>query len=101
LKTKSVLDHETKSSYSVTVSVSDGALSGSISVTVSVTDVNEAPAFTDGSPSLDVNENTAAGTAFGNPVAATDPRGELADLPALRHGCGVVRHRLRHRPDEN
>ena len=51
LKTSEALDFETKSSYSVMVSVSDGkGGTDSINVTINVTDVteNRAPVFTDG-----------------------------------------------------
>ena len=41
LKTKDLLDYETKSGYSVTVKASDGT--GTIDVTITVTDVNEPP----------------------------------------------------------
>ncbi|MYB34932.1 MAG: hypothetical protein F4X92_07390 [Gammaproteobacteria bacterium] len=44
IKTKSALDHEDKSTYSVTVSASDGAASAETSVTINVTDVDEPPA---------------------------------------------------------
>ncbi len=76
LKTKAALDYEAKSSYSVVVRVDDGFVVVSIAVTITVTDVNEAPEFPPGSPSLDVDENTASGVAFGGPVAATDPDGD-------------------------
>ena len=46
LKTKGALDHETKGSYSVIVTVRDtGSLSATITVTIDVTDVNDAPEF--------------------------------------------------------
>ena len=75
-------DHETKSSYSVTVNVSDGvdsngdedtSIDDSIAVTIIVTDVNEPPAF----PATErgtrsVAENSNAGTNVGGPVAAID-----------------------------
>ncbi|MDE0397656.1 MAG: cadherin domain-containing protein [Candidatus Poribacteria bacterium] len=78
LQTKSALNHETKSSYTVTVSVSDGALTDSITVTITVTDVNEAPVFTEGATATrSVAENTAANTNIGTAIAATDP-----DVPA-------------------
>ena len=49
-------DHETQSSYQVTVEVSDGAASVTQSVTVNVTDVNEPPVITGpASPSRDEN----------------------------------------------
>ena len=73
LQTSAALDYETKTSYSVTVSVSDGSLSDSIPVTISVSNVNEAPNFTDGdSTTRSVAENTAAGESIGTAVAATD-----------------------------
>ena len=67
------LDYETKTSYSVTITVSDGSLTDSIAVTINVTNVNEAPSFTDGtSTTRSVAENTAAGQNIGAAVAATD-----------------------------
>ncbi len=76
LRTNSALDYETKSSYSVTVSVSDGnGGTDSIDVTINITDVYEsnAPVFTEGtSTSRSVAENTASGENIGAPVAATD-----------------------------
>ena len=81
LRTKAALDRETKSSYSVTVSVSDGkdaqgdadpATDDTINVTITITNVVEAPAFPsteDGARS--VEENTPAGRNIGDPVAAT------------------------------
>ena len=41
LKTSAPLDYETKSTYTVTVTVSDGSLSDTITVTINVTDINE------------------------------------------------------------
>ena len=43
LKTKSALDYETKTAYTVTVTVSDGSLTDTITVTINVTDVAETP----------------------------------------------------------
>ncbi len=77
LQTKNALDYETKTTYSVTVSVSDSnGGRASIDVTINVTDVNEnrAPVFSDGdSTTRVVAENTASGENIGTPVAATDP----------------------------
>ena len=75
LQTRAALNYETKTSYSVTVSVADGnGGSDSIDVTINVTNVNEAPIFTDGSTTTRaVAENTASGQNIGTPVAATDP----------------------------
>ena len=78
LKTEAGLDYETKTSYTVTVTVSDGSLTDKITVTINVTDVvetptNSAPVFADGSRTTrTVAENTGAGVNIGSPVAATD-----------------------------
>ena len=48
-------------------------MSDSIAVTVSITDVNETPAFAAATATRSIAENTAAATAIGAPVAATDP----------------------------
>ena len=86
LKTKAALDYETKSSYSVTVSVSDGydaegnadtAVDDTVAVTITVTDVEEAPDFATGASVVrSVAENTAAGVDIGQPVAAVDDQGD-------------------------
>ena len=74
LKTKAALDHETKPSYTVTVTATDQEdASDTITVTITVTDENEAPEF----PSTEtgdrqVAENTVAGEDIGAAVAATD-----------------------------
>ena len=74
LRTKVSLDYETKSSYTVVVSVSDGnGGSDSIAVVINVTDVNEVPSFTEGaSTTRSVAENTVSGQNIGASVAATD-----------------------------
>ena len=46
LQTRASLDYETKSTYTVTITVSDGSLTGTITVTISVTDINELPTNT-------------------------------------------------------
>ena len=74
LKTSAALDHETKASYTVTVTVSDGTTIDRITVTITVTDVNEAPVFADGSSiTLSIAENTATGSNIGSTLSATDP----------------------------
>ena len=75
IQTKAALDHETKSSYSVTVTAYDGRSGADrITVTINVTDVNEPPVFTEGTTATrTVAENTATGTDIGTAVAATDP----------------------------
>ena len=73
LKTKAALDHETKDSYRIIIWISNRRRSTAAPVDITVTDVNEAPEFDDGdSTSRNVDENTAANTDFGSPVAATD-----------------------------
>ena len=81
LKTKAALDHETKDTYMVTVTVTDGkdaednfapAVDDTIRVTIMVTDVNEAPVFPATIAPIVVAENTAAGEDIGAPVVATD-----------------------------
>ena len=81
LKTKAALDHETKDTYMVTVTVTDGkdaednfapAVDDTITVTITVMDVNEAPVFPDTIAPIVVAENTVTGTNIGAPVVATD-----------------------------
>ena len=71
IQTKAALDHETKSSYSVTVKASDGTASATIEVTINVDDVDEAPsapgaptvtATSGSSTSLDVSWSAPANT---------------------------------------
>ena len=79
LKVKADLDHETQTSYSVTVTVFDGKPRGAvgITVTINVTNVanedNNLPVFTENETTTrSVAENTAAGTNIGAAVSATD-----------------------------
>ena len=82
LTTKDELDHETKDTYSVEVTVSDGkdaednvdpAVDDTITVTITVTDVNEGPTFTSADPLVfEVPENTASDVNIGS-VEAMDP----------------------------
>ena len=78
LQTKAALDYETKSAYSVVVTVSDGTLTDTIIVPINVTDLEEAlantaPVFTDGaSTTRTIAENTTAGVNIGTAIAATD-----------------------------
>ena len=79
LRTKAALDHETKTAYTVTITVSDGKHPAAEStVTIDVIDVaetptNRAPEFSEGNTTTrSVAENTARGENVGSPVAATD-----------------------------
>ncbi len=81
ISTKAELDYETKDTYTVVVTATDpSGAADSILVTINVTDeddgatiqLNVAPAFADDSADRSVAENSAAGTAVGDPVTATD-----------------------------
>ena len=86
--TGATLDYDTKSSYSVIVTVT-AAVAGiasidpnapgdyAIPVTISLTDVNEKPTFDDGATtSRSIAENSSAGTNVGAAVSATDQEGD-------------------------
>ena len=72
LKTKAALDYGTKSSYTVTLTVSDGSLTDTITVTITVTNVNDAPAFLSETATRSIAENTAADQNIGAPVEAAN-----------------------------
>ncbi len=91
VKSGTSLDYETKTSYSVIVTVTAAAKSGGganaqsldpnapgdykVPVTINVTDVNEPPAFSDDTATRSIAENSAADTNIGAVVTATDPDG--------------------------
>ena len=84
LRTRAALDHEARSSYSVTVTATDrSGTSDVIIVTITVTDVEETPEFDSASTTRSVAENTPAGRPIGDPVAATD-----GDRDALTYSLG-------------
>ena len=82
LRTKADLDHEDKSSYTVTVSVRDSrdangdadeVTDNTIRVTILVADLNEDPEFPSSETGMrSVDENTVEGGNIGAPVAASD-----------------------------
>ena len=83
LLTNASLDFETKSSYSVTITVSDGNNgSDTIIVTINISDLDEAPdniapTFSEGdSTTRSINENTGSGVDIGLPVSAEDENGD-------------------------
>ena len=89
LLTKVDLDFETKAEYTVTIMAYDpSGASDMITVTVNVTNendgasvrVNNAPAFDSDMAERSVDENTEAGMAVGDAVAATDPDGDADSL---------------------
>ena len=71
IKTKAALNHETKDSYSVIVTVRDSkdaagdddtAVDATITVTINISDVNDAPTITSGSSAFSKDENTQTST---------------------------------------
>ena len=87
IKTAKKLDYETKSSYTVTVTATDpSGASASIVVNITVTDEDDAatvilltgnaPVYEAEEMTRSVAENTAAGMAIGDPVAAMDEDGD-------------------------
>ena len=94
LRTKAPLDHETKDSYTVTVTATDpGNASDTIDVTITVTDVNEAPEVT-GQASINYAEN---GTEPVHTYVASDPESNPitwsltgADSSAFSIGGGAL-----------
>ena len=89
LRTRAPLDYEDKDSYTVTVQVRDSmnihgdpdmTYDDSIDITIEVSDVNEPPVFDSTAPTtLNIIENTTAGTDIGSPVTATDPDNTTAN----------------------
>ena len=95
ITTAKALDYETQSSYTVTVTATDPSLaSASIVVNITVTDTDDdadvilltgnAPAFDAEEMTRSVAENTAAGMAIGDPVAATDVDGDALTYTLAR-----------------
>ena len=85
LRTEAELDHETRKSYPVTVSVSDGkdangdadpSADTTIAVTILVSDVNEDPSFALANDTRTIAENAPAGASLGAPFTATDGDGD-------------------------
>ena len=93
-KPRVTYDHESKSSYSVTVKADDNnGGTATIDVTITVADVNEPPEFDSATATREVPENTEAGENIGAPVTATDPdTGNTPDLHSGGRGLRFVRH---------
>ena len=83
LKTKSTLDYKTKSTYTVTVTVSDGSLTDTITVTINVTNIAETSTATTAinlpDSSLRAKIETALRKTPGDPISAA----EMATLTSL------------------
>ena len=91
IKTEGLLDHESPSDvggdnvYELTLEVTDGrdadgnadtAVDHTIALIITVTDVNEPPQFDTSAIELEVDENTATNTNFGDPILASDPESD-------------------------
>ena len=87
VKSGTSLDYETKTSYSVVVTIAVSGTGGAqsepngtgdyvIPVTINVGDLNETPAFPADTATRSIAENSAVGTSIGAAVTATDPDGD-------------------------
>ena len=88
LKTKSELDIEVETSYSVTISVTDSKDDQGVTeqnptpddthtVTINVTDENEPPQFADDAETtIEISEDTSTATDIGDAYTATDPEND-------------------------
>ena len=73
----SALDHETASSYILTVTASDGnGGTATATVTITVTDVNEAPVFNPGSYAFSIAESADTWTSIGRLTATDEDAGD-------------------------
>ena len=97
LQTKAALDHETKSTYTVTVSVSDSkdnngdtndVRDDTISVKILVADINEAPEFPSATGERGLDENTSPGVNIGAPFSADDDDGDTLTYSLDTAGAG-------------
>ena len=107
LQTNAALDYETKSNYSVTVSVSDGkdanggvdtTADATIPVTIVVDDVNEPPEFDAETAILTIAENAAADQDIGSPFTATGSGRLYAELFLGRDRRRNLPHQRINRP---
>ncbi len=69
---ESVLDYETKTTWSFKISVSDDEYTHYATITVNLTDVNEAPQISDCKNEYAIDENSATGKDFGS-FTVSDP----------------------------
>ena len=83
LQTKSALDYETKSTYTVIVTVSDGSLTGTITVTINITVVAETSTATTAVNIPDTNLRAKIETALGKASGAPISAAEMATLTSL------------------
>ena len=83
LQTQSALDYETKSIYTVTITVSDGTLTDTITVTINVTNIDETSTAAATVNIPDNNLRAKIETALGKTSGATISATEMATLTSL------------------
>lgn len=74
----SLLDYETTTSFTLSLSVTDGTLSANATITVNVNDVNDTASLTMANATMSIDENSAVGTMVGTVSATYTGTGTLA-----------------------
>ena len=87
ITTAKILDYETVTSYSLTVSVSDGTVTVTTSLTISVNNKNDQPAFTNAPYSATVDENN-AGASVCTVSASDEDTADTLSFILLGSGSG-------------
>lgn len=87
ITTAKILDYETVTSYSLTVSVSDGTVTVTTSLTISVNNKNDQPAFTNAPYSAAVDENN-AGASVCTVSASDEDTADTLSFILLGSGSG-------------
>ena len=87
ITTAKILDYETVTSYSLTVSVSDGTVTVTTSLTIIVNNKNDQPAFTNAPYSAAVDENN-AGTSVCTVSASDEDTADTLSFILLGSGSG-------------
>ena len=87
ITTAKILDYETVTSYSLTVSVSDGTVTVTTSLTISVNNKNDQPAFTNAPYSATVDENN-AGASVCTVSASDEDTADALSFILLGSGSG-------------
>ena len=87
ITTAKILDYETVTSYSLTVSVSDGTVTVTTSLTISVNNKNDQPAFTNAPYSATVDENN-AGASVCTVSASDEDTADTLSFVLLGSGSG-------------
>ena len=80
IKVAGTLDHETRASYALTLTVSSGSVSGTGDVDITVTDVNEAPTVASAIPAQSVERGGTVSVSVGSHFS--DPGGDVLTYTA-------------------